>query len=66
VKVELVRVLAEAIDELAPFVPDVGSASPAGISSSSDRISHQAMRDYWNRPRVRLLQEMTMNSGTLV
>lgn len=68
-KAELGRVLAEPIDELAPFVPDVAPASPAEkwrFSSASDRLSRQAMRDYWNRPRVRLLQEMAMNSRTLL
>jgi hypothetical protein len=61
-------ILAEPIDELVPFVPEVLPASPAEkwrISRATDRISRQAMRDYWNRPR-RLLQEMSMDSGTLI
>jgi len=49
VKAEQVRILAEPIDELAPFVPDVAPASPAEkrrLSRANDRISRQAMRDY--------------------
>lgn len=60
--------LVEPIDELAPFVPDADSATPAGkwqISRySDDQITRQPKRDY--HPRVCFVQEMTMNDGPSV
>ena len=58
VKTALGLILAEPVYELAPFVPEV-PASPAGKKQFS-RDSHHR-----NRPRMRLLQEIAMNGGTL-
>ena len=58
VKTALGLILAEPVYELAPFVPEV-RASPAGKRQFS-RDSH-----YRNRPRMRLLQEIAINGGTL-
>jgi hypothetical protein len=57
VKTALGLILAEPVYELAPFVPEV-RASPAG--------KRQFSRDsYRTRPRMRLLQEIAINGGTL-
>lgn len=48
-KAALCLILPGPTHELAPFVPEVASASPAEkrqISRDSDRISRQAVKDY--------------------
>jgi hypothetical protein len=69
VKAALGQILAEpSIDgELAPFVLEVGNGAPCAehLSRASDRIIRQAMKHYRNPPRMHLLQEVTVNRGTL-
>ena len=61
-KVALSLILAEpSIDELAPFVPEVGHGTPSAVwhlLMASDRIIR-------HRPRMHLLQEVTVDCGTL-
>lgn len=59
-KVALRLNLVVPIDELAPFVPEADSATPAGkwqfSRNRDDQITRQAMRDH---PRECFVQEMT-------
>jgi hypothetical protein len=54
-------ILPLSIDELAPFAPEVGHGTPSGawnLLRANDRITRHC-------PRMDLLQEVTVNRGTL-